>query len=264
MTIPEQMATEVMFASDRTCCVCRLDKHNCQIHHIDENRENNVPDNLAVLCASCHIEAHTKAPFVRNLTPDLIRLYNSSWREIVSHRLSPATANSKPAELAAQSGELAAEAFLEASLDCHRWKTHFMSISEQDLPAGREGAFADVWDVFAELWVPEYTEDKYQKFLPLFDASLLVVQQRFDRLIQLFTDVLPLDFRVILVRANRQLNTERTVYLLFKEILGEEVEHEVLKQFFYQRFVGVIRVLREVSRDADARRQLAANPDQES
>ncbi len=92
MTIPEQLATKVIFASDRTCCVCRLEKHKIQIHHIDGNPKNNVFDNLAVICVHCHIEAHSKAQFVRSLTPDLIRFYNSSWRQIVSHRISPATA----------------------------------------------------------------------------------------------------------------------------------------------------------------------------
>ena len=257
MTIPENLVVEVMFASDRTCCVCRLEKNKCQIHHIDENPKNNDLDNLAVLCVFSHIDAHNKAPFVRNLKPDLIRLYNSSWREIVKHRLLPDTVN-------LNSIELAAEALLEASLDCHRWKINFMHLAGPDLPSGRESEFTDVWDAFAELWIPKYTESVYQNFLPLFDASLLVVQHRFDRLIQLFADVLPADFRANLVRANRQINTERTAYLLLKNIHGESAEHRDLNMFFYQRFIGVIRVLREISRDADARREGAANSDQET
>lgn len=205
-TIPKEMAAEVMFASDRTCCVCRLEKHKCQIHHIDGNPKNNVIDNLAVICLHCHSEAHSIGAFVRSLAPDLIRLYNSSWREIVKHRLLPVPANSN-------SMEFAAEALLEASLDCHRWKVQFMYIAGLDLPDGKEGEFVDVWDLFAELWIPKYTEEIYQKFLPLFDDGLVVLQQRFDRIIQLFADVLPSDFRAILVRANRQFHNERSVYL---------------------------------------------------
>src|SRR5262245_45437608 len=113
--IPDTLAARVMFASDRTCCVCRLEKLKVQIHHIDGNPANNSFDNLSVICLYCHSDAHTNGAFVRNLTPDLVRLYNSSWRKIVEFRISP------PQEAAGQL-ELASEAFLEASLDCHRWK----------------------------------------------------------------------------------------------------------------------------------------------
>ena len=257
MAIPDILAAEVMFASDRTCCVCRFEKHKTVVHHIDEDPSNNIFDNLSVICLHCHSDAHSKGAFVRSLTPDLIRLYNSSWRKIVRHRLSPATANSN-------SIELAAEALLEASLDCHRWKVDFMHLAGPDLPAGREGEFTDVWDLFAELWVPKYTEDIYERFLPLFDEGLLQVQQRFDRLIQLFADVLPPDFRAMLVRANRQLRTEHWAYLALKRYFGEAAEREDLNLYFYQRFVGVIRALREIARDADARRELATSSDQET
>jgi len=136
-----------------------------------------------------------------------------------------------------------------------------MHLAGPDLPSGREGQFTDVWDCFAELWIPEYTEDIYAKFLPLFDDGLLQVQQRFDRLIQLFADVFPPDFKAVLIRANRQLNTERIVYLAVKNIFSEPADRD---SFFYQRFVGVIGVLREISRDADARRELATSSDQET
>ena len=53
VSIPNDLAAEVMFASDRTCCVCRLEKHKVQIHHIDENPTNNNYDNLAVICLHC-------------------------------------------------------------------------------------------------------------------------------------------------------------------------------------------------------------------
>lgn len=229
-----------------------MEKRRCQIHHIDEDSSNNVFDNLALICLHCHSDAHSNGAFVRDLTPELIRLYNTSWREIVKYKISPHTLNSN-------SSELDAEAFLEAGLDCHHWKIHFMGIAGSDLPSGREGQFTDVWDLFAELWIPKYTKDNYQKFLPLFDQGLLWVQQRFDRLIQLFADVLPPDFRANLVRANRQLNVERSAYLHFANM----ATHENSNIFFYARFIGVIRILREIARDADARRKSATSLDQD-
>ncbi|MGA2032874.1 MAG: HNH endonuclease signature motif containing protein [Thermoguttaceae bacterium] len=202
--IPDHLAAEVMFASDRTCCVCRMEKHKVQIHHIDEDPSNNTLENLAVICLHCHSDAHTTGAFARNLTPELIRLYNSSWREIAKLRLKPSA--DAPGKL-----ELASEAFLEAILDCHRWRNHFMSLAEPNLPVGKPGEFTDIWGL-AELRIPKYAEDTYRHFLPLFVEGLRQVQNRFDRLMQLFPDVLPPDFRSLLVRANRQLDIAQSVY----------------------------------------------------
>jgi hypothetical protein len=41
INIPIDLATEVIFASDRTCCVCEVRGKAIQIHHIDENPSNN-------------------------------------------------------------------------------------------------------------------------------------------------------------------------------------------------------------------------------
>jgi hypothetical protein len=253
--ISDAMAADVLFASDRTCCVCRLERHKVQIHHVDEDPANNSFENLAVICLHCHSDAHTTGAFVRNLTPELIRLYNTSWRDIVRLRLVPGAH-------AAPQRELAAEAFLEASLDCHYWKVFFMSIAGQPLPDGRPGQFIDVWDLMVELWIPKYTPDVYQKYVPLFDAGLRHVQNRFDRLIQLFPDVLPHSFRADLVRAVRQLDTERVAYLSLPSWFDGVIHQDQLASFFCVRFAEVVRVLRAVARDADRRREaVTARPD---
>ena len=38
------------------CIVCGYDEDEriLEVHHIDENRENNQPDNLCILCPNCH------------------------------------------------------------------------------------------------------------------------------------------------------------------------------------------------------------------
>lgn len=41
------------------CKKCGSTKNLC-IHHIDENRYNNVLENLTVLCKKCHQELHTR------------------------------------------------------------------------------------------------------------------------------------------------------------------------------------------------------------
>lgn len=41
------------------CAMCGLEEECClQVHHIDENRENNNVDNLIILCANCHSRIH--------------------------------------------------------------------------------------------------------------------------------------------------------------------------------------------------------------
>jgi hypothetical protein len=250
--IPERLAAEVMFASDRTCCVCRREKDRIQIHHIDENPSNNTFDNLAVICLHCHSDTQRTGGFVRGVTAELVRLYNSSWRDIVKLRLKPLA--EAPGKL-----ELVSEALLEASLDCHHWKVEFMALAAPNLPEGKPGEYADVWDLLIELWIPQYTDDVYRRFLPLFISALRDAQGRFDRLIQLFPDALPPDFRALLVRANRQLEVERSVYAQLPAFVSRGlVSTDGVEFFFHSRFVGVVRVLSDVARDADRRRKSLA------
>lgn len=41
------------------CSICGLEEECClQIHHIDEDRSNDAPDNLIIVCANCHSRIH--------------------------------------------------------------------------------------------------------------------------------------------------------------------------------------------------------------
>lgn len=77
--IPSDMAAQVLFESDRTCCVCRKLGRPVQIHHIDENPANNAADNLAVLCFECHRETQIRGGFDRKLNAAQIILYMTDW-----------------------------------------------------------------------------------------------------------------------------------------------------------------------------------------
>ena len=46
------------YISDK-CLICGK-THNLQVHHKDENRNNNQPENLVTLCNSCHLRVHSK------------------------------------------------------------------------------------------------------------------------------------------------------------------------------------------------------------
>lgn len=84
--IPEEVAAEVLFASDRTCCKCEERGLPIQIHHIDEDPGNNDPSNLAVLCLRCHDETQVKGGFARRLSPADVRLCRDNWLRRVERR----------------------------------------------------------------------------------------------------------------------------------------------------------------------------------
>lgn len=84
--IPSDMCTEVMFASDRTCCVCRERGKTLQIHHIDEDPSNNIFENLSVLCLECHNDTQIKGGFGRKLNASLVIRYRDEWLDRVNQR----------------------------------------------------------------------------------------------------------------------------------------------------------------------------------
>lgn len=85
-SIPSNLAAEVLFTSDNTCCFCRERGKVIQIHHIDENSSNNVFENLSVLCLECHNNTQIKGGFGRTLNAPLIIKYRDEWLERVKRR----------------------------------------------------------------------------------------------------------------------------------------------------------------------------------
>ncbi|MEL7979575.1 HNH endonuclease signature motif containing protein [Vreelandella titanicae] len=59
--MPAEVRRQVMTEAGHCCIVQHCNEHIVEIHHIDENRENNDPSNLAVLCDKHHKLAHNKA-----------------------------------------------------------------------------------------------------------------------------------------------------------------------------------------------------------
>jgi hypothetical protein len=77
--IPSDLAADVLFASDSTCCVCRERGKSIQIHHIDENPNNNIFENLSVLCLACHNDTQIRGGFGRKLNSILVNKYREEW-----------------------------------------------------------------------------------------------------------------------------------------------------------------------------------------
>lgn len=81
--IPPELAARVLFLSDRTCCVCRVRGKPVQIHHIDENPNNNALTNFAVLCFECHRDTQIRGGFDRKLDAEQVILYRDDWHRII-------------------------------------------------------------------------------------------------------------------------------------------------------------------------------------
>ncbi len=95
--IPDNVAAEVLFKSDRTCCVCHKKGKQVQVHHINDNPADNEPSNLAVLCLECHAQTQISGGFGRRLDAKLVTLYRDHWLNIIGMRR---TAESLESELA--------------------------------------------------------------------------------------------------------------------------------------------------------------------
>lgn len=84
--IPSDIATEVLFESDRTCCVCRVRGKPVQLHHIDDDPGNSSAQNLAVLCFDCHRETQIRGGFDRKLDAAQVKKYKADWVKRVQAR----------------------------------------------------------------------------------------------------------------------------------------------------------------------------------
>jgi len=94
--VPAEIAAAVMYAHDRTCCVCRQPGLTVQIHHVDDDPTNHDPDNLAVLCLEDHNRTQVRGGFGRRLSAAEVRIFRDKWLEHVRQR------RARAEELAAQ------------------------------------------------------------------------------------------------------------------------------------------------------------------
>lgn len=84
--ISKEVAASVLFASDRTCCVCREPGKPVQLHHIDEDSSNSTVTNLAALCLHCHDATQVKGGFARRLDAVQVTTYRDDWHGRVASR----------------------------------------------------------------------------------------------------------------------------------------------------------------------------------
>ena len=251
--IPGELAAEVMFASDRTCCVCRDPNRKTEIHHIDGDPSNNDFANLAVVCKDHQSEAHTNHAFARNLTPDIVRKYNESWRAIVRARLSLGGDQALTIEYQQQ-------VLLHIGLAPHAWKVHYMSLYPghfRDSGYSSAERCGDVWNMLSEVATHRYSANEWNKYVPLFDSTINGVASRLDSLLSSHGEVVPTPVKLAVLRTNSQLEVERSVYMQLPQIISLFGDED---SAFAARFTETIRPLSSLARMADNERQ-ALEPD---
>lgn len=86
--IPQYQREDILFDSDRKCCICRESHKKVQIHHLDGDPENNKTNNLAVLCLDHHDEASSKGAIGCRLSPGVIKKYRDEWLKIIRNKRS--------------------------------------------------------------------------------------------------------------------------------------------------------------------------------
>jgi hypothetical protein len=183
--IPKNLANDVMFASDRTCCVCRTEKLKVQIHHIDENPSNNTFENLAVACLFCHVDAHSTTPFVRNMNPDLLRKYNNNWRAVVKTKMMPDSLH--PSRF-----ELIYELFLDVQTAVHYWVLEYVLVKP-------------------ELHFRASLKD-HKQYEHLFAVTSDQVVDSLEAMLWQSADALPYSIRSTLIRSCRRIKGEKDFY----------------------------------------------------
>lgn len=80
--VPKEVETKVLTRSKRRCCICYglyqdLDVKKGQIAHLDGNRDNNTPRNLAWLCLKHHDEHDSKTSQSKGFTIEEVRKYRT-------------------------------------------------------------------------------------------------------------------------------------------------------------------------------------------
>jgi len=234
--IPDELAAKVMFASDRTCCVCRDQTRKTEIHHIDGDPSNNDFSNLAVMCKDHQSDAHTNHAFARNLSADTVRLYNETWREIVKLRLSP--------DSTTQHREYTQEVLLDISLACHSWKNQYMALYPGHFrDVGGVKKYGDVWDMLRDAPNHKFTEQEWDRYLPLFKHSVVQVISRLEQIVAQHHDVIPTEVKTLLIREIRQLLVERDVYVSVAKELATGND-----MFFAVRFLSILGSLSNIDR----------------
>jgi hypothetical protein len=234
--IPEAIAADVLYRSDHTCCVCRINR-KVQIHHLDENPRNHDANNLAVLCLNCHDDTQLRGGFTRKPLALEIIQYRESWHRLVKLKLEPhAIGDDKRIFIAEVMHDL---------IDiCHGWRDSFRYV----IAPLEQRVASDAWENAFALVPAQFELQIYERLKPFFAVGLERVREVVDRIHTQCGDAMPWDFRTVLVRTRRGLETEGRHYLEFPKSLPNS---PVIDLYFAGYFERTLRMLRQLAQSAE-------------
>ncbi|MBS3072242.1 hypothetical protein J4477_00205 [Candidatus Pacearchaeota archaeon] len=82
--IPQEIVDKSMVLCKRKCFWCEKEEAT-EMHHIDENSQNNNENNLCACCSNCHKKFHTIVPFARNITENELKMRRDNFYYQQSH-----------------------------------------------------------------------------------------------------------------------------------------------------------------------------------
>ncbi len=77
---------DLMWKSDRVCCIYHEARKGVQVHHVDGRRAGDGLENLALLCHEHHEEASKTTSLTRKLSAVVVRRYRDEWYSEVQER----------------------------------------------------------------------------------------------------------------------------------------------------------------------------------
>jgi hypothetical protein len=112
--IPPKTAEDVMVASAHTCCICRQDGRDVNLHHINGDPSDHRMTNLAPLCSLCHTNVGTKGRGRKITQPEVLR-FKKEWEIIckIRHKLGSVVPLSEKSANCDKCGQVFPEWFLE-------------------------------------------------------------------------------------------------------------------------------------------------------
>ncbi len=138
--IPPEIAAQVLFDSDRTCCICQEPGKAIQIHHIDEDSSNSFDlANLAVVCFEDHDKTMVRGGFGRKLA-SRYRWHRARWEPLGAGTggtiIRVFVAGDVMADLEAMISEIASNLLRQSgpteSVDFQGWSKEWKDAGEED------------------------------------------------------------------------------------------------------------------------------------
>ena len=84
--IPDEVASELLYMNDHTCCLCKDPGKPVQIHHINEDPSDNSLENLAAVCVECQNKIHRKGGVEKGYLPSEVQKHKILWEKAVANK----------------------------------------------------------------------------------------------------------------------------------------------------------------------------------